>query len=304
MTDHGHPELHRIVLESVPLALCVVNREGKVLLWSAGAEHLTGYLRQDVLGRLCPDNLHQASDDETGTSASRFPPLLQTLREGRPVTAHLSIRTKNGHLVPVHLESVPLRDDNGIMIGAAEICHTVYKADMAERRQARLAAYGCLDPITGMLNHSMIQARLKESLNLYALYPVPFCILCLSIDNLTKIRERFGQAAVDATLRIVAQSIEHGLRPTDHVGRWLDQEFLVILNECGESDVHKVAERLCRIARKADVSWWGDILHVTVSVGATVAHDHDVASSMISRAEGALRASTDAGGNQVNLMVS
>jgi chemotaxis protein MotB len=29
-----------------------VNRQGKIILWSAGAEHITGHLRQDVLGRL------------------------------------------------------------------------------------------------------------------------------------------------------------------------------------------------------------------------------------------------------------
>ena len=46
MSDSSLAELHRMVLEALPLALCVVNREGKVLLWSAGAEQMTGYFRQ------------------------------------------------------------------------------------------------------------------------------------------------------------------------------------------------------------------------------------------------------------------
>ena len=43
---------HRLVLEALPLGIYVVNREGKVVLWSEGAEKLTGFLRQDIVGRL------------------------------------------------------------------------------------------------------------------------------------------------------------------------------------------------------------------------------------------------------------
>ena len=304
MLDSGPPQLHRIILEALPLAICVVNREGKVLLWSAGAEQMTGYYRQEVLGRHCPNNFHQEEQPDPAIQTERLSPLLETLRQGRPMAALLSLRTKNGHLIPVTLRTFPLRDDNGALIGAAEICETVYKADLSERRQARLGAYGCLDSVTGVLNHSMIQARLKESINIYSLYPVPFCVLRISIDNLQKVRERYGQAAADATLRMVAQTVESGLRPNDFIGRWLDQEFLVILNECTESDVFKVGERLCKMARQAEISWWGDILHVTIAVGATVAHDHDAASSIISRAESALRESSDAGGNRVAVLAS
>lgn len=304
MPDSGLPQLHRILLEALPLAICVVNRDGKVLLWSAGAEQMTGYFRQEILGRPFPNNFHQEDHEGSPDTPKHFSPLLETLREGHPVSTHLSLRTKSGQLLPVRLRTVPLRDDNGAMIGAAEICETVYKSEIAERRQARLGAFGCLDPITGVLNHSLIQARLKESLNIYALYPIPFCVLCVSVDNLKNVRQRYGQAAADSTLRLIAQTIQSALRPIDFIGRWLDQEFLVILNECVEFDVHTVGDRLCKSARQTEISWWGDVLHVTISVGATVVHDHDAASSVISRAESALRESSESGGNRVVVSTS
>ncbi|HVM74123.1 MAG TPA: diguanylate cyclase [Candidatus Saccharimonadales bacterium] len=304
MPDSGLPQLHRILLEALPQAICVVNRDGKVLLWSAGAEQMTGYFRQEILGRPFPNNFHQEDHEGSPDTPKHFSPLLETLREGHPVSTHLSLRTKSGQLLPVRLRTVPLRDDNGAMIGAAEICETVYKSEIAERRQARLGAFGCLDPITGVLNHSLIQARLKESLNIYALYPIPFCVLCVSVDNLKNVRQRYGQAAADSTLRLIAQTIQSALRPIDFIGRWLDQEFLVILNECVEFDVHTVGDRLCKSARQTEISWWGDVLHVTISVGATVVHDHDAASSVISRAESALRESSEAGGNRVVVSTS
>jgi hypothetical protein len=65
MTESVSPSIHRIVLEALPLGICVVNRDGKIILWSAGAEQIPGYLRQDVLGRSAKDNFLQYNDLES-----------------------------------------------------------------------------------------------------------------------------------------------------------------------------------------------------------------------------------------------
>jgi PAS domain S-box-containing protein len=65
MTRLNDQDVHRIVLEVPPLGVCVVNREGKVIQWSAGAEKLTGYLGQDVLGRLRETDLMEHQDDRS-----------------------------------------------------------------------------------------------------------------------------------------------------------------------------------------------------------------------------------------------
>ena len=294
----GEQDVCRMVLEALPVAVYLVNREGKVTLWSAGAEKLTGYLRQDVLGRLCEIEIleHEEAGSTSPPTASTHP---GTLAENVPSHARVSVRCKNGHYLAIRLQSVPLRDEADRPVGTVRTFEPDSPSQFSNRRQDRLGPYGCLDPITGVLNHSMIQARLKESLNLHALYPVPFCVLCYEIDNLPKLIERFGQAAVDAALRVVASAFENGLRPTDFLGRWLDQEFLAILPECGENDVTKVGERLRKLVERASISWWGDTLHTTVSIGATVAHDSDTVSTLLARAENALRQSSKMGGNRV-----
>ena len=47
MAGLGSQELYRMVLDSLPAAVCAVDREGKVILWNEGAERVTGYLRRD-----------------------------------------------------------------------------------------------------------------------------------------------------------------------------------------------------------------------------------------------------------------
>jgi diguanylate cyclase (GGDEF)-like protein/PAS domain S-box-containing protein len=299
MAGLGNQELYRMVLDSLPVAVCAVDRDGKVILWNDGAERVTGFLRQDVLGRLCSEAFLEHADTDNNPLKGNAIPLLETMRDGKCLTVRASLRKKSGQSVGVHVRTVPLRGDDGRMQGAAELFEEMIARTPANRRHNKLAVAGAVDQLTGILNHSMILAHLQEALSLHKVYPVPFCALCISIDGLTRIRERFGQAAVDATLHVVAQTLESALRPTDFLGRWLEQEFLVILTECNESDVTSVGERLRKMAQRAHVSWWGDTWSVTISIGATPVQDMDTSGGMVSRAEEGMRKGSGTGGNQV-----
>jgi diguanylate cyclase (GGDEF)-like protein len=297
MLDSGSHDVHQLVLEALPLGVYLLNREGRVMVWTAGAEQLTGYLRQDVLGRLREaDFVESAEGDSTASLAGGVQP-------APAGTSLVSLRCKNGHHLAVEFRSIALRDEAGKFLGTLRIFEPPSSPRFSNRRQNKLAAYGCLDPVTGVLNHSMIQARLRESLNLHALYPIPFSIMCYEVDNLPKLAARYGHGVVDAALRSVANAFETGLRQTDFVGRWMGQEFLAILPECNESEVMKVAERLTRLAQHSTVEWWGDTLHLTVSVGAAVVHDNDGVSSLIARAEEGLRKSKATGGNRATVII-
>ncbi|HUL32271.1 MAG TPA: diguanylate cyclase [Candidatus Eisenbacteria bacterium] len=299
MTEVNSQEIYRVVLDSLPVAVCAVNRDGKIVLWNDGAERVTGHLRQDVLGRKCTEAFLEHSDAQNNPLDGEAVPLLETMRSGNCLTVQASLRRKSGQSVSVKVRTVPLRGDDARLYGAAELFEEILTRTPIERRHDKLAALGCLDHLTGALNHSMIQAHLQEALSLYKVYPVPFCSLCVSVDDLPKIRERYGHAAVEATLRVVSQTLESAVRPTDFVGRWLEQEFLVILNECGENDLLKVAERLRKMAHHSHVNWWGDAWSVTISIGATPAHDLDTVGSVVSRAEEGMRKSSSNGGNQI-----
>jgi diguanylate cyclase (GGDEF)-like protein/PAS domain S-box-containing protein len=300
MVELAPTDVHRSVLEALPLGVYLVNREGKVIVWTAGAEQLTGYLRQDILGRLRESDLIEPKQRDEAPDLFGATTHAQS---GSPAATFASLQCKNGHYLAVQLRSIALRDDAGKFLGTVRIFEPSSSPKPSDRRQNKLGAYGCLDPVTGVLNHSMIQAHVKESLNLHALYPVPFCLMCYEIDDLSKLARRYGQAAADAALRVVASTFETGLRPTDFLGRWLGQEFLTILPECGESDLIEVGERLRMLVQHCDLEWWGDTLHLTVSIGATVAHDNDSVSSLIGRAEQGLRKSSSAGGNRVTVVL-
>lgn len=53
MSDLENPEVFRTVLESLKMGICAVDRDRKIAFWNDGAGEITGYLRQEVLGRSC-----------------------------------------------------------------------------------------------------------------------------------------------------------------------------------------------------------------------------------------------------------
>src|SRR5208282_1053776 len=97
---------------AMPLGVCLVDLQGKIVYWNAAAESITGYLSQEVLGRAYRgDLLIQCSNCGGAKRNTELQcPVREVLRDGRAVVAELYLRHKDGHRLPVHVDAFPLRD--------------------------------------------------------------------------------------------------------------------------------------------------------------------------------------------------
>jgi diguanylate cyclase (GGDEF)-like protein/PAS domain S-box-containing protein len=301
MSGFGEGEFFRTVLEGLRTAVYVVNREGKTLFWNDGAERITGHLRQDVVGRVCGDNFLGETDSDNNDLSGTLAPLAVVFREGKPLEAQVSLRHKTGHRIPVQLWTFPIRDAQGLIVGAAQSFQETISVSDWDRRHTRLATYGCLDQASGVLNHGMVEAHLRENLGMFADHPIPFSILCIEIDQLDKIQARDGPGAIAAVLRVVGHTLENSLRPTDFLGRWQENQFLAILTQCSAAEIEGASERLRRMVSATKIEWWGDSVPITTSLAGTSVRPGDSPEGMVSRAEQALRSSSAQGGNRTTV---
>jgi diguanylate cyclase (GGDEF)-like protein/PAS domain S-box-containing protein len=302
MAELDNPEIFRTVLESLQTGVYLVDRNQKILFWNDGAERITGYLRQDVVGRLCRDNLLVKSGPADGApDASDM--IADVFRDGRPAISEITLRHKAGHRVPVRIRAVAIRNERGGIIGAAETFEESLSASEWNRRQTKLSDYGCLDPTTGILTQDFVESHLRESMATFAKHRVPVSVLCAEIDRLDEVRSKYGPAAVPPVLSVVARTIENSLRPTDFLGRFQEHQFLAVLIECSSVEIEKVAERLRKMANCSEVAWWGDKLTVTASFGGTAAKAGDSLESILERAGQALQQSTEEGGDRVTVLL-
>jgi diguanylate cyclase (GGDEF)-like protein/PAS domain S-box-containing protein len=295
------PEFYRSALDSVSAGVYLVDRNGKILFWNSSAERITGYLRQDMLGHSALEDFLGHLDGDSNQVQADALPVSVVLREGKASIAQVSIRHKSGHRVPASLHAAPIRDPFGELLGAVETLEDSVSAGPIHHRQSKLQAYGCLDEVSGVLNHAALQTHLRETLATFAESPVPFSILCIGVDNVEKIKTGYGAGAVATALRVIGMTLENSLRPTDQIGRWMGNEFVAVLLECGDDEVRRVAERLQRMANQCEMEWWGDRLAVTVSIGATGAQPADTVEAILQRAENALRECNRLGGSRVTV---
>lgn len=295
-------DFYERVLEHLQTGVYLVDRSQKILFWNEGAEKISGHLRQDVLGRVAHDIIQVDDEDQREDEASgELLNVGQVLRDGKPTFAEAMLRHKAGHLVPVRMRAVAIRNDHGTIIGAAESFEESLSAADWERRQEKLAGYGALDPATGVLSEGFLLSHLRENLRTFSECQVPFSVVCIQVDKLDQFKAPYGPGVMAAILRVMGQTLENSLRPTDFLGRRGESAFLAILTECSRFDIGRVCERLKKVAHGVRRHWWGEVLPLTVSLGGTTVLAEDNIEALLGRAERSLQKSFKGGGNLITV---
>lgn len=179
----------------------------------------------------------------------------------------------------------PVFDRNGSIIGAAQSFDEQRFTSDSERNQYSLAAHGCLDGTTEVPNRGYLQFQLREDLAGFEEYHLPFAVIFIQVDRLPQFRATYGHRAGDAVLRVMAQTVRNGLRPSDLLGRWEEDQFLAILPNCGQGGVQMAMERIGKLVTYAKLQWWGDQLSITTSIGYASVQVGDSMESLVRRAQ-------------------
>jgi diguanylate cyclase (GGDEF)-like protein/PAS domain S-box-containing protein len=301
MSEFDNPEIFRSILETLPTGVYLVDRSRRILFWNEGAENISGYLRQDVVGRFLREHLLTKNDEMKDVDSDPFDPLGMAFRDGKSSTAEVSILHKQGYRVPIVLQTVPIRNEKGGIIGVAECFEKNITASDRTRRQGPVVGLECLDAMTGIPARSFMDTHLREQLTVFAERQSQFAVLLVQVDTMDHVRAARGPSVVPTVLRVVAQTIENSLRPTDLVGCWSENRFLALLMECRETDIGGVANRIRKMIGKSEIEWWGDTFSVTASFGGTGSRPEDTLELLMERAEGSLMESMAAGGNCVTV---
>ncbi len=283
-------EICRGILESLPAGLCVVDLQKKIVLWSDGAERITGHLRYEVIGHSCVAEALLHCDQPGCEFCNEECPLARAMKTSQPCEAIGFLHHKAGHEIPVRVRSVPVHNAHGSVVGAVEVFEEQQPIASPDHREDSLNLPGCVDEVTGVASHVMMRSHLRETLGTFSEVQVPFGILFFRLEGFENFRARFGTPAAASLLRVVAHTLEGALWKTDFVGRWADDQFLVILNGCREEALHSVRERIRRMLANDGIEWWGERRSLPVSIGQATAEPGDTIESLIARAQESLDA--------------
>ncbi len=124
------------------------------------------------------------------------------------------------------------------------------------------------DELTGLLNRASIADLLKRELARAQRMGGTCGVLLADLDHFKTFNDTLGHAAGDAVLREAAARLLAGVREYDAVGRYGGEEFLVVLPDCGASNLRDRAEHLLATFRGKPFHTPNGSLKVTLSLGA------------------------------------
>lgn len=123
-------EQFRLMVQGVTdYAICMLDPEGRVANWNAGARRIKGYEADEIVGQ----HFSRFYTEEARRNGEPQRMLDQALRNGRSEREALRVR-KDGTTFWAHVVIDPIRDDGGTLIGFAKVTR-----DITERKRTQEA---------------------------------------------------------------------------------------------------------------------------------------------------------------------
>ncbi|MGI5939280.1 MAG: sensor domain-containing diguanylate cyclase [Thermoleophilia bacterium] len=291
-------DLCAVVMENVREGIYIVTPDRRITYWNAAAETISGYSRERVLGSKCSDDILDYVD-ASGRSLCRSDcPLAATITDGQPHEVFVYLRHADGYRLPVLVHTVPLHNEAGDVTAAVKIFshHSTLSSALKQLRELNKALG--IDPLTGIGNRRSLELHLKRLITESSTSDRRAGLLFIDVDNFKDINDRYGHVVGDEALKMVANSLQHNVRSTDHVGRWGGEEFLVLLYDVTEEHLAKTSDKLRMLVASSYLNTVEPPLHVTISLGATLVRPDDTVAGLISRADSLLYKSKNAGRNR------
>ena len=173
---------------------------------------------------------------------------------------------------------------------------------VAQRTEAlqRLAE---TDTLTGLLNRRGMMNCLHQELARQERQGIALGVLMLDLDFFKQVNDQYGHATGDRVLAEVGKVIQASKRLYDQAARWGGEEFLVLLPECDQEDLLKVAARIHEGVRALRiVSEQGATVSLTLSIGAHHALQHEELDALLQRVDYALYQAKDSGRNCTRML--
>lgn len=270
--------------------------------WNQGAERITGYRAEEVVGTACRDNVLMHVDAEGHVLCeSSLCPALKTISDGLSREAEVFLHHKEGHRLPVLTRISAIRDSTGRITGAAEIFTDNRQIWEMRERIEKLEKETLLDPLTQIGNRRYAELQIESALSALDRYGWTFGIFFLDIDQFKKLNDTYGHDVGDRILRAVARTLSHSLRASDITCRWGGDEFIAVVPHLEKPLMVKLGKKMLALIQNSAVLTESATVQVTASIGGAMARAGGTVDSLVKRSDQLMYRSKESGGNRLTL---
>jgi diguanylate cyclase (GGDEF)-like protein/PAS domain S-box-containing protein len=274
--------------------IMITARDGTIIDVNETFSHITGYSRDEALGR----NARLLSSVRQGKDF--YAAMLRDLIEKGHWSGERWNRRKNGELYAEMLTISAVRDAQGNTRQYVALFSDITAAKEHEKQLEHIAHY---DALTSLPNRALLADRLHQAMAQAHRRTQPLAVAYLDLDGFKAINDCHGHEIGDQLLVTMATRMKHVLREGDTLSRLGGDEFAVVLLDLPDvkASVPMLARLLASAAQSVHV---GDlVLKVSASLGVTFypqAEDVD-ADQLLRQADQAMYQAKLAGKNRYHV---
>jgi diguanylate cyclase (GGDEF)-like protein/PAS domain S-box-containing protein len=299
-------EFNESVFQNAPFSIVATDVRGKITAMNVAAEKLTGYSREELIGKAPLTILHDEHElaamagdsvnENVGIDEIGFEVLSAGAAAGEMEEKEWTLVRRDGSRAPINLAMRAVTSEAGEVSGFVGIAF-----DITERRQmlhyvTHLATH---DQLTGLLGRALLRDKTVEAVERARRYGTKVAVFVIDLDQFKRINDSLGHASGDQLLIEAATRLRRSVRSTDVVARVGGDEFVVVMPDITSlADVEQCAANLV-MKLSPEIQVDEQLVNVTASVGVCVYPDFaSDAKHLLKRADAAMYVAKENGRNQ------
>jgi PAS domain S-box-containing protein len=274
--------------DAMPYGACLVDLQGKIFYWNVAAEKISGYLGAEVLGRAYRGDLLVQCEGKKPCAQVQCP-VIDVLRDGKPVTSDLFLRHKEGHRLPVRVSAFSLRDADGTVKGVGEIFSPTQRepethgwAGHSDRDFEMATGLPAVDESREQLQ-TMLQSQVASS----------SALILIEMSEQHTIMQHGGAAMLHQAIRVLGKTVTGLMPPRHYVGCWTDWRLIALLPDCKPEALEKLKLTLSSVGSSCAVKWWGDRVVVGIRAAGRIVDSSKTVDTLIQELDQDLKSATD-----------
>ncbi len=240
--------------------IMITNTDGEILDVNAAFTWITGYPREEILGKN-PRFLSGGLQDR-----EFYAGFWRALQEEGFWRGEIWNRRKTGELYVEWLTVSAVRDEAGRTQRYVALFSDITSQKEHQKQLERLAHF---DPLTGLPNRTLLADRLQLAMAQARRRGFQLAVALIDLDGFKEINDRYGHKSGDDLLMEVANRMRESVREGDTVARIGGDEFVAVLADLtSDRECLPMIQRLLHAAA-APVHAGERLLQVSGSIGFT-----------------------------------
>jgi diguanylate cyclase (GGDEF)-like protein/PAS domain S-box-containing protein len=253
----------QVTLSSIGDAVITTDAKGRIEYLNPVAEKLFSVTLQDAHSKLMAELCTLFSEEDRQPAGDLVSGSLNAEELPYPFRTLVLVRTDGEEFI-IESSAAPIFDPNGGISGVVLVFRDISQTRELTRQLSYQATH---DALTGLLNRSEFEYRVKQAIRDVQVSGNTHCLLHMGLDQFKVINDTCGHVAGDELLKQYGAMLTGVFRQGSTLARIGGDEFGLLLENCSVQQAERLAGQIQALTRDFRFIWDEKSFTIGVSMG-------------------------------------